>query len=303
MTEDQKQKVVVIVGPTASGKTALAIELAKRFDGEVISADSRQVYRGLDIGTEKVTKEEMDGVPHHLIDIVEPTETYSAADFKRDAKGVIADIARRGRLPIVAGGTFFYVDALLGTAPLPEVPPDPELRAELEQQTTAALFGALQQLDPNRAATIEPHNKRRLVRALEIVRTLGRVPRPGPSHEDYDALLLGIRVPKDELRTRIRARGASAIERGLVTETESLLENGVPRERLEEIGLEYPLALQYIDGNLSEAELLQKIEEKNWQYAKRQLTWLARMEHIHWIDWNNSDAAIAVVREFLTADV
>ena len=173
--EFEKPKILVVVGPTASGKTGLAIELAKRFNGEVISADSRQVYRGLDIGTAKTTKEEMDGVPHHLIDVADPKEVYNASDFKQGAEAAIADIVARGKLPIVAGGTFFYVDILLGRVALPDVPPNEQLRKKLEEKSAAELYQELQAKDPRRAAEIDPQNKRRVIRALEIARELDYV--------------------------------------------------------------------------------------------------------------------------------
>lgn len=296
---EHKQKIVVIVGPTASGKTALAIKLAKLYDGEVISADSRQVYRGLDIGTEKVSPEEMDGVPHHLIDIVDIETVYAATDFKRDAETAIADIAKRNKLPIIAGGTFFYVDTLLSTAQIPNVPPNPELREKLELLPAETLFTALAKIDPRRAGEIDPHNKRRLIRALEIIESLGIVPVPESVQNRYEVLFLGINVEKEELRARIRARAKRALKRGLIPETKHLLETGVSRARLAEIGLEYPLVTQYLDDALSDEELVQKLEEKNWQYAKRQLTWLKRNPAIHWIEPDNSIQIAALMDTFL----
>ena len=299
----KKQKLVVIVGPTASGKTALSIMLAKRFGGEVISADSRQVYCGLDIGTEKVSPSEMDGVPHHLINVVDPTTVYTAADFARDAADAINALTARNHLPIVAGGTFFYIDALLGTVELPAVPPDPELRAQLEQLPAEKLFASLQHLDSTRAATIDRHNKRRLIRALEIVKALGSVPPnttlPESEHEQYDVLWLGIKTDKNVLRARLRARAAAALERGLIEETKQLLENGVSKERLMEIGLEYALVIEFLEEKISSSELLQKLEEKNWQYAKRQLMWLKRNEKITWFSREDTEMFMQEVEMFV----
>ena len=286
------------MGPTASGKTALSIELAKRFHGEVISADSRQIYRGLDIGTEKVSKEEMDGVPHHLIDIVEPETVYTAADFKRDAEAAISEIASRGALPVIAGGTFFYIDALIGAASLPEVSPDHEFRRKMELLPTETLVTALIQIDPVRATQIDQHNKRRVIRALEIVKALGKVPVPQTGDEQYDALWIGVSVPKDELRQRIRVRAKRALDRGLVEETKHLLAHGVSKDRLLAIGLEYPIVIEYLEGNLPESALPEKLEEKNWQYAKRQLTWLKRNKRIQWYTRDDSKI-IETVEEFL----
>lgn len=294
-----KPKILVIVGPTGSGKTALSIQLAKRFDGEVISADSRQVYRGLDIGTEKVSLEEMQGVPHHLINICDVSTTYTAESFKRDATEAIGDIIERGKLPIIAGGTFFYIDLLLGRISAPSVPVDPELRAHLEELNEETLYARLEELDPERAFSIDKSNKRRLVRALEIVDSLGSVPK-GQVHEpSFNSLLIGIDVPKEELRARLRARAASALERGLVEETKQLLASGVSHDRLNEIGLEYRLVLEHLDGAISETELLKKLEEKNWQYAKRQLTWLKRDTSIQWFRSSELTSIESTVAQFL----
>lgn len=300
----QKQKVLVIVGPTASGKTSLAIRIAREFDGEVISADSRQVYRRLDIGTEKVPAEEMQGIPHHLLDVVETDTVYTAADFKQDAREAIEDIVSRNKLPIVAGGTFFYIDTLLDRVSTPEVSPDPKLREELDTLPTETLFATLERLDARRAQTIDPHNRRRLIRALEIIAALGYVPDPNDAPEitdaPYDTLFLGIDIDRDVLRTRIRDRAQSALSRGLIEETRELLTAGVSRERLSEIGLEYAVVMEYLDGNLTDDELIQKLEEKNWQYAKRQLTWLRQNEDIQWIDPSDSESVYRTVGTFLT---
>ncbi len=276
-------KIVAIVGPTGSGKTGLAIQLAKQFGGEVISADSRQVYRELNIGTEKVTVAEMEGVPHHLLDICDTGDVYTATDFKRDAAAAIADITDRGKLPIIAGGTFFYIDILLGRISTPTVSPNFPLREQLEQLDTETLYAQLQAHDPVRASTIDQQNKRRLVRALEVVDALGTVPKHiNEAEEAYTVLHIGLEVQKEILRTRLHTRAAEALERGLVDETRKLLEGGTTRDRLNEIGLEYRLVIEHLDGKLSEADLLQKLEEKNWQYAKRQMTWLKRDNSIRW---------------------
>ena len=176
-----QQKVLVILGPTAIGKSALAVKLAKRFDGEVISADSRQVYKGLDIGTGKITKKEMGGIPHHLLDVADPKKQFSVSDFVREANHALAMIYHSGRVPIIVGGTGFYIDALTGDVSLPEVPPDKLLRAKLNKLSNEELFEILKKKDPERAETIDRHNKVRLVRALEIIEALGKVPMWTPS--------------------------------------------------------------------------------------------------------------------------
>jgi tRNA dimethylallyltransferase len=299
MISDKKTKIVVIVGPTASGKSALAVAVAKKYDGEIISADSRQIYKKLDIGTAKVTEEEKEGVPHHLIDIVDIATVYSAIDFKNDAQKVISGIIARGKIPIVAGGTFFYIDALLGKVSVPEVLPNQELRGKLESVKTDALYTALLKLDPYRASTIDPKNKRRLIRALEIIEALGGVPKPQNTKTPYESLILGIKTEKNELRVRLRKRGEQWLKGGFIEETKSLLAEGISRDRLGEIGFEYTLGLEYIDGLLSEAEFVQKFEEKNWQYAKRQLVWLKRDQNIKWFSYDDTELIFDEISSFL----
>ena len=298
-THAEKQKIVIIVGQTGSGKTALSLDLAERCNGEVINADSRQVYKGLDIGTEKITEEEMRGVTHHLLSIADPSDVYTAATFKRDAEHAIDDIASRGRLPIIAGGTFFYIDTLLERTSSPLVPPDPAYRTELEAKDAPTLYAELTASDPDRAATIDEHNKRRLMRALEIVRALGRVPEPQLSECPYTVLTIGLSIPKEVLRERLRTRAAKALERGLVAETKTLLHEGVSKERLAEIGLEYKLVLEFLDSTLSDSDLLQRLQERNWQYAKRQMVWLKRDSTISWHAPEDRAAIYAEVDAFL----
>lgn len=294
-----KPKIIVVVGPTASGKTSLSIELAKMFDGEVISADSRQVYKALDIGTEKVSKDDMEDIPHHLIDVVDINTVYNVSDFKRDASLSIEKITKKKKLPIVAGGTFFYIDALLGRIATPEVPPDLQLRAHLEEMSIESLHHSLEELDPARAFEIGPHNKRRIIRALEIVKSLGKVPAETQQECPFEVLMIGIAVDKKVLRERIAKRAQEALTRGLVVETQKILGSGTSRERLSEIGLEYRLVMDYLDGNLTDLELIQKMEEKNWQYAKRQRTWLKRDLSIKWFERTDIGSITDTVQSFL----
>ncbi len=291
-------KVLVIVGPTASGKTALSIELAKRFKGEVISADSRQVYRGLDLGTGKVTRDEMDGVPHHLLDIVDPREPYSAAQYVKDGERALREILSRDNLPIITGGTFFYIDALLGKFTLPEIPPNPLLRETLEGKTTQALFETLKEKDARYAEIVDKENPRRLIRAIEIIEALGHMPKPSKEHA-YETLTLGIDVPKEFLKEKIHTRLLLRIEAGMIKEVESLLEKGITHERLQDLGLEYRYISQYLRDTLSYEEMLAQIETKTWQYAKRQMTWLKRDESIVWVDPADIPTIEALVNKFI----
>jgi tRNA dimethylallyltransferase len=293
-----KPKILVIVGPTASGKTFLSIELAKRFGGEIVSADSRQVYRGLNIGTGKVTLEEMQGVPHHLLDVADPKDTYTVADYVRDGRTAVAGILERGKLPIVVGGTFFYIDALLGRVSSPEVPPNEALREHLETLSAGELFSLLERKDPRRAESIDRNNPRRLVRALEIVEALGKVPEVEEA-ELYDVLTLGISIPNDNLKKSIHERLTQRIHAGMIDEVVSLEEDGLPFERLEELGIEYRHIAEYLRGKITDEEMLTEIETKSWQYAKRQMTWMKRDATIHWVNPKEVGEIDALVREFV----
>ncbi len=293
-----KPKIVTVVGPTASGKTSLSVALAKQFNGEVISADSRQVYRGLDLGSGKVTKAEKDGIPHHLLDVADPMDVYTAADFTRDASAAILDIQNRGRLAIIAGGTFFYIDALIGRMSTPAVPPNPALRSELEIKSLDELFALLEQLDPARAATIDHANPRRLVRAIEIATALGSVPPPVQT-EPYDVLTLGIQIDQDSLHHNIHVRLNERLEAGMLAEVEQLLAAGVTHERLEALGLEYRYLSRFLRGDMTYDAAIAELEIKTRQFAKRQLTWLKRDTSIVWVEKGNLITFTKYVKNFL----
>ncbi len=267
--------LICVVGPTATGKSSRAVALAKEFDGEVISVDSRQVYRTLDIGTEKISLEEMEGVPHHLIDIREPDDAYSAGDFAHDAEALIRDITARGKRPILAGGTNFYFDALLYG--LPEgVPKDPEFRAMLEARSEEDLMREISERDPRRAARIDPHNKRRLVRALEIIGTHGTVPERLAVAPRYEVQWVVMDHDRETLRERILLRLISAFDRGLLEEvrrTRDLYGD----MRLNELGLEYRIVGEFLRGERTEESMLPALHAKLWQYARHQKKWLERL--------------------------
>ena len=296
-----KPKIVVIVGPTASGKTSLSIKLAKEFNGEIISADSRQIYKGLDIGTGKVTEEEMSGVPHHLLDIINPSDTYTADAFKKAGTQAIEEIRSRNHLPIIAGGTFFYVDTLLGRITTPEIPPNPALRAKLETYTTDELYSELRERDPRRASEMDPQNGRRLIRALEIVSALGAVP-VTPTDEPYEVLTIGIITEKEALRARFKQRAEEWLEQGFMGEIQNLLDSDLPRKRLQEIGFEYMLGIELCEKEITIEEFLQKFIEKNWQYAKKQIMWLKRDKTIQWFEKGDAETISSTVQKFLTTE-
>lgn len=266
-------KILIIAGPTGSGKTARAVEEALARSGEVISVDSRQVYRGLDVGTEKITREEMRGVPHHLLDILEPGEKYSAGQFAKDAARLIEEIAGRGKLPILAGGTHFYFDALLN--PLPEAPTDEKLRAELEKLPSEELLERVRAADPARAAALDPANRRRLIRALELIKAYGSVP-PRARSARYEVEWTILEPDPERLRKRLAEREASKFPRGLVEEVKRVRE-AVGDARLDELGLEYRIVGEYLRKKRSEESLLPALSAKLWQYARRQYAWLRKL--------------------------
>lgn len=298
-----KIKVISIVGPTASGKSALAVAVAKAVEGEVISADSRQVYRGLDIGSGKITKAEMEEVPHHLLDVADLSTTYTATDFAKDATIAINRIASRGKVPIIAGGTFFYIDLLLGRTQNAPVPPNPVLRESYEKFSTADLFTELQKQDPSRAKNIDSNNRHRIIRSLEIIALLGKVPQIPPSPSPFDTITLGIKIDKEVLEKQIEKRLEKRLDDGrMITEIENLLKSGVGAERLKSFGLEYRYLTEYINQEISEAEMRRLIKTKSWQYAKRQYTWLKRQKDIVWFEYPiNPEEVIKTVEEFLAS--
>ncbi|MDO8520675.1 MAG: tRNA (adenosine(37)-N6)-dimethylallyltransferase MiaA [bacterium] len=294
----QKPKIIVIVGPTASGKSALAVKLAKKFDGEIISADSRQVYRGMDIGTGKVTKREMRGVPHHLLSIASPKNVYTVAHYTRDAEHALEEILKRGKLPIICGGTGFYIRALVDKLKLPNVPPDNVLRKRLEKKSTDELFELLKRLDPAFALRIDRHNPRRLVRAIEIARALGHVP-PLEAKTPYDPLFIGIILPTEKLAKRIHRRLLSRMKAGMLNEVRGLHRHGVSWKHMEEFGLEYRFCARYLTKKISKEEFLLQLENAIKQYAKRQMTWWKRDKRIHWITPTQKTEALRFIKTLL----
>ena len=334
--KENRTKVIVILGPTASGKSDLAVTLAKKFNGEVISADSRQVYKGLNIGTGKITKEEMRGVPHHLLDVADPKEQFTVSDFVKLTNGTIGPIVKSGKLPIICGGTGFYIDALLGDKQIPEVLPNLELRKELEQKTVEELFKILQKLDPERARDIDAKNPRRLIRAIEICKVLGRVPKLVDGSQQsvdrkYEVLKIGIaplkeithplsatlgpslksregqkyEIEEKELKERINRRIGKWFEEGLLEEVENLHKDGLSWDRMSEIGLEYKLVAQYYTtgkkprGTLDTEYLKERMQIETHQYAKRQMTWFKKSKDVVWFDPKNIEDIEKEVENFL----
>jgi len=288
-------KIVVIVGPTASGKSSLGIKLARNFNGEIISADSRQVYRGMDIGTGKVTKREQKIIRHHLIDIISPKNIFTADDFKKLGQKTIDNIFAQGKTPIIVGGAGFYIDVLLGRMGVAEVPPNFKLRTNLDKLTVEKLFKKFQSLDPERAKTIDHHNKRRLIRTLEIIRSLGKVP-TSKSHKSLCKIIwLGLR-PRN-LESRIKLRLKKRLELGMVGEVKKLLKTGVSHKRLRDLGLEYRWISKYLKSEVTKKEMEKNLYHDIVRYSKRQMTWFKRNKEIRWV--KGQKEATNLVRNFL----
>jgi len=246
------KKLIVILGPTASGKSGLAIKLAKKFKGEVISADSRQVYKGMDIGAGKITKKEMQGVPHHLLDVASPKTRFTVTQYRKLAIRAIDKIFKKNKIPIICGGTGFYIQALIDGLVIPEVAPDWKLRKKLEKKSTEELCEILKKLDPRRARTIDKKNPRRLIRAVEIVMKTGKpVPLPrlrplGFGGQAYPVLIIGIKKSREELKKLIKKRLLKRLKIGMVAEVKKLHKAGISWKRLEEFGLEYRWVARYL---------------------------------------------------------
>ncbi|MBR3063945.1 MAG: tRNA (adenosine(37)-N6)-dimethylallyltransferase MiaA [Exiguobacterium sp.] len=283
----KKTPVVVIVGPTAVGKTKTGIELAKAFDGEIVSGDSVQVYRGMDIGSAKVTKEEAEGIPHHLIDICDPDDAMSVAMFQQLARAAIDDIYARGKLPIIVGGTGLYIRSILYDYEFVERPVDEALRAELERfaevEGREALHQRLVQLDPERAATIHPNNVRRVVRALEVTMQGDTQTTDSAPSEHYDYRLFVLHADREILYDRINQRVDAMMEAGLVEEVERLLAQGY-RETQAMRAIGYKEVIPFIDGNISKEKATDLLKQHTRQFAKRQLTWFRHQFDGIWVD-------------------
>lgn len=300
--KNEKLKIIVICGPTAVGKSALAIRLARRFNGEIISADSRQVYRGLDIGTGKITKKEMAGIPHYMIDIADPKKRFTVVEFQKMAREKIGEIFSRGKVPIICGGTGFYISAFLGNETIPDVPPNLKLRERLEKKTVSKLFRILQKLDPRRAKDIDKNNKRRLIRAIEIAQTLGKVPDLQPTtncRQPYKTLLVGITLPPEKLREKINIRLFARIRLGMIAEAKKMHRQGLSWKRMDELGLEYRYLAKYLNNKILKEEMVEKLETEIWHYARRQMTWFRRDKKIKWFSPNEYGKVEKIVKKFL----
>jgi tRNA dimethylallyltransferase len=298
----KKPKIIVIVGPTASGKTTVGIAIAKAVTGEVVSADSRQIYRGMDIGTAKPTTAEQGAVPHHLIDIKDPNEDYTVADYKADAVRAIEGIIARGNVPLLVGGTGLYVRAVVENLDIPKQSADLELRRQIEAEIARdgldAVFKKLVALDPEAAYVVDPKNPRRVVRALEVAIVTGEpfTAQRRKSEPLFDALTIGLDFPPEILRERIDHRVDVMMRGGLAEETAMLVKKyGVHQTAFDAIGYREIIAL--LEGTLSRKDAVAAIKMNTWHYAKRQMTWFRKNRSTHRI--KNADEALPLVKDFL----
>ncbi|MEK7579004.1 MAG: tRNA (adenosine(37)-N6)-dimethylallyltransferase MiaA [Patescibacteria group bacterium] len=293
-------KRIVILGPTATGKSDVGVCLAKKFGGEIISADSRQVYTGLDIGTGKIPKREMHGVHHHLLDIANPKKQFSVSDYQKHAEKVIRSIYKNKHVPIIVGGTGLYIDAITKDTTFPAVPPNHALRKKLGKKSAAQLFAMLKKKDPARAKTIDSKNPRRLIRALEIIEVLGKVPRSSTQKRD-DVLYIGLMLSPDKLRLKIKQRIALRMKQGMVAEARTLHARGLSYKRMRELGLEYRFLADLLEKRNTKSEFLEQLATAIWQYSRRQMTWFKKNKDIVWFNPKEMGRIEKKVMTFLKA--
>lgn len=288
----------MLIGPTAVGKTRLSIELAKKFNGEIISGDSMQIYKGMDIGTAKITREEMEGVPHHLIDIKEPDESFSTAEFQELVRKKISEISSRGKMPMIVGGTGLYIQSVIFDYHFTEAPSDPVFRRSLEEEAETKgqefVHGKLKEVDPESASRIHPNNVRRVIRALEIIHCTGKT--AGELQENqspellYDTAIIGLTMDREMLYNRINLRVDLMMEQGLLGEVKYFYEKGLKDcQSIQAIG--YKELYDYFDGKVPLEEAIENLKQNSRRYAKRQLTWFRNKMIVEWFDMSESKDA------------
>lgn len=303
------KKIIVIVGPTASGKSELAVKLAKKFNGEIISADSRQVYKGMDIGTGKVSRDKAknktkdskiylhEGIAHYLLDVAHPKRKFTVVQYRKLAQKAIEKIFKKGKIPIICGGTGFYIQSLIDGISIPEVKPDWKLRKKLEKKSTKELYQILKKLDPKRAKTIDKENPRRLIRAIEIAKKIGKVPILKKNPLCYLVLMIGIKKEKKELSSLIKKRLLKRLKQGMIEEVKKLRKSGISFKRLEEFGLEYRQIARFLQKKISKNEMIKNLQKDIEHFAKRQMTWFKKDKRIIWI--KNFKEAEKLTKDFL----
>ncbi|MGB9612733.1 MAG: tRNA (adenosine(37)-N6)-dimethylallyltransferase MiaA [Candidatus Margulisiibacteriota bacterium] len=298
---------IIILGPTAVGKSKLGIELAQKINGEIISADSMQVYRGMDIGTAKPTFEERQGIPHHLIDIRNPDEEWTVSDFVEQTNQLTNDLINRGKTPIIVGGTGLYLWALLEGFSFPIAPADRELRTRLEKQPTSTLYARLSAIDPKAAIRIHENDKKRIIRALEVYELTGKpisalqarrepeikISVPSESKARINSrfanlfagsILIGLTLPREELYLRINQRVDNMLAKGLIDEVKGLLAKGYPKELPSFQALGYKEVIEYLQGHWTKEEMIEELKKRTRNFARKQMTWFRRFKNINWIE-------------------
>ena len=288
-------KIVAVAGPTASGKTALSIDIAKKYGGEIVSCDSMQIYKYMDIGTAKPSKEEQSGIPHYMIDEISPDERFCVVDYANRARKYIDDILSRGKLPVLVGGTGLYLDSVINNVGFSEAGSDEEYRRKLQELANAegngAVHNLLAKIDPSAAEKIHPNNLRRVIRALEIYKTTGKtmeqVNADSVREPLYDTLIIGLNMDRELLYDRINRRVDLMMEQGLEKEVRKILDMGIGKDSTALQAIGYKEFIEYFDGKISKAEAVEKIKQESRRYAKRQLTWLRRNDKINWLILQN----------------
>ena len=306
-----KSKILAIAGPTASGKTALSIEMAKRYNGEIVSCDSMQIYKFMNIGTAKPTKEEMDGIPHYMIDEISPDESFSVVQYVERARGYIDDILSRGKLPVLVGGTGLYLDSVINNTKFSDGESDEDYRNELyalaEKEGNGAVHKLLQEIDKESAEKIHENNLRRVIRALEIYKTTGKtmtqVNLESVQEPLYDSLIIGLDVERQMLYERINRRVDIMISDGLLDEVREIMKMGINKDTTAMQAIGYKELVSYFEGHCTLDEAIEKIKQESRRYAKRQMTWLRRNEKINWIVLQNDYNYDKIVKQsYVLAD-
>ncbi|WP_404358825.1 tRNA (adenosine(37)-N6)-dimethylallyltransferase MiaA [Cytobacillus firmus] len=291
----EKEKLAVLIGPTAVGKTKLSILLAKRFNAEIISGDSMQIYKRMDIGTAKIKEEEMEGIPHHLIDIKNPEESFSAAEFQELVRSKITEITSRGKLPIIVGGTGLYIQSVIYDYQFSDAPSDEEFRKILEERADRegnnVIYEELLEIDPGSAEKIHPNNIRRVIRALEIYHCTGKTMSQYQEKQNpellYDIALIGLTMDRETLYDRINQRVDIMMQEGLLEEVRSLYDNGLMDcQSIQAIG--YKELYDYFNGRVSFEDAVENLKQNSRRYAKRQLTWFRNKMNVEWFDMSDS---------------
>jgi tRNA dimethylallyltransferase len=295
-----KQDVLVIVGPTGVGKTALSLELAQSYHGEIISGDSMQIYRGMDVGTAKVSPEEQKAVPHHLLDILSPTESFSVQQYQQLAREKILEIGERGHLPMLVGGTGLYIESVIFDYQMPSVTEDLQLRqalfAQAEREGNEAIHQQLAEIDPEAAKKLHPNNLRRVIRAIEVFRLTGKplLEQQGRGSTPFNVLWIGLMMPREQLYAQINRRVDQMIEQGLELEVQKLLASGSFEGHTAAQAIGYKEMIAYLKGEISKEAAIDAIKQGSRRYAKRQLSWFRRIREIHWFDKTDPKAFIEI---------